>query len=144
MWIVFALGASVLWGLSYVLFEQVYKKISIMTALWIVCLIMFGAMLIGSILTGSLKPDMFAIQSSKKLQWLLLGGIATAILADVFIALSITNKNATLAGLVEISYPIFIALFAYLLFKQTQLNTATIIGGILIFTGVFIIYFFNR
>jgi len=115
-----------------------------MTALWIVCLIMFGAMLIGSILTGSLKPDMFAIQSSKKLQWLLLGGIATAILADVFIALSITNKNATLAGLVEISYPIFIALFAYLLFKQTQLNTATIIGGILIFTGVFIIYFFNR
>ena len=144
MWIIFAIGASVLWGLSYVLFEQVYKKISIMTALWIVCLIMFGAMLIGSILTGSLKPDLFAIQSSKNLQWLLLGGIATAILADVFIALSITNKNAPLAGLVEISYPIFIALFAYLLFRQNQINTAAIIGGILIFVGVFIIYFFNK
>ena len=144
MWIIFAIGASVLWGLSYVLFEQVYKKISIMTALWIVCLVMFLAMLIGSILTGSLKPDLSAIESSKKLQWLLLGGIATAILADVFIALSITNKNATLAGLVEISYPIFIALFAFILFKESQLSLAVIIGGILIFTGVFVIYFFSK
>lgn len=144
MWIIFALGASVLWGLSYILFEQVYKKISIMTALWIVCLIMFGAMLLGSFLSGSLKPDLAVIQSSKKLQWLLMGGIATAILADVFIALSITNKNAALAGLVEISYPIFIALFAYFLFKQNQLNAAAIVGGILIFIGVFIIYYFNR
>lgn len=144
MWIIFALGASILWGLSYILFEQVYKKISIMTALWIVCLIMFFVMLLGSFLAGNLKPDLAAIQSSKKLQWLLISGIATAILADVFIALSITNKNATLAGLVEISYPIFIALFAYLLFKQNQLNTAALIGGLLIFAGVFIIYYFNK
>lgn len=144
MWIIFALGASILWGLSYILFEQVYKKISIMTALWIVCLIMFSVMLLGSFFAGNLKPDLATIQSSKKLQWLLIGGIATAILADVFIALSITNKNATLAGLVEISYPIFIALFAYLLFKQNQLNTAALIGGLLIFAGVFIIYYFNK
>ena len=64
--------------------------------------------------------------------------------ADLMIALSISTKNATLAGLVEISYPLFIALFAYFLFKETQINAAIIIGGLLIFSGIFVIYYFNR
>lgn len=68
----------------------------------------------------------------------------SALVADVFIGLSIHAKNATLAGLIEISYPIFIVIFAYFLFKEHQLNTATVFGGLLVFVGVFIIYFFNR
>ena len=144
MWIIFALSASILWGLSYVLFEQIYKKISVATSLWIVCLIMFFAMLFLSVFSGKIKPDLQAIFQSKKLMWLLAGGVATAIAADLCIAFSITNKNATLAGLIEISYPLFIALFAYLLFKESQLTTATIVGGVLVFSGSFIIYFFNK
>jgi hypothetical protein len=35
MWIIFALGASVFWGISYVLSEEIYKKISIFTSLGI-------------------------------------------------------------------------------------------------------------
>ncbi len=66
------------------------------------------------------------------------------ILAELFIAFSITNKNATLSGLIEISYPIFIAIFSYLLFRENQINTATIAGGILIFLGIFIIFTFNK
>lgn len=144
MWIFFALGASVLWGLSYVLFEQIYKKISVATALGLVCLVIFAVMTIWAWLSGNLRPDLTALASSKKLLWLFIGGTITALIADLFIGLSIHGKNATLAGLVEISYPIFIVLFAYLLFKEQQINTAAIIGGLLIFAGVFVVYFFNR
>lgn len=144
MWIIFALSASVLWGLSYILFEQIYKKISIATSLAIVCFVMFFVMLLISYFQGALKTDLMAIVSSKKLMWLVAGGTLTAIIADVCIALSIVTKNATLAGLVEISYPLFIALFAYLLFKENQLTLSTFIGGLLIFSGVAVIYIFNK
>lgn len=144
MWIFFAISASVLWGLSYVLFEQIYKKISVTTALAITCLVMFVVLGLVSFFSGSLKTELADITASKKLFWLLAAGITTGLLADVCIGLSIQHKSATLAGLIEISYPIFIALFAYFLFKENQITTATIIGGILVFSGVFVIYYFNR
>jgi uncharacterized membrane protein len=144
MWVIFSLAASVLWGLSYVLFEQIYKKVAVTTALAITCLVMFIVMVLASYFQGRLTVDLTAITSSKKLLWLVAAGVGTALLADLFIGLSIHAKNATLAGLIEISYPIFIALFAYLLFKENQINTATIIGGLLVFAGVFVIYFFNK
>ncbi len=144
MWIIFAVSASVLWGLSYILFEQIYKKISVATALAIICFFMFFIMLAVSYLKGALKADLANVVSSKKLIWLVAGGTLTAIIADVCIALSIVTKNATLAGLVEISYPLFIALFAYLLFKENQLTLGTAIGGLLVFSGIAVIYYFNR
>lgn len=144
MWILFALCASVLWGLSYILFEQIYKKISVATSLAIVTFVMFFVMLAISYFSGKLKVDLATIASSKKLTWLVAAGTATAIIADVCIAFSIVTKNATLAGLIEISYPLFIALFAYLLFKENQLTLSTILGGLLIFSGIGIIYFFNK
>ena len=144
MWIFYSLAASVLWGLSYVLFEQIYKKISVTTGIAVACLVIFIVMALSSLFSGHLKNELVEIASSKKLFWLLAGGVATALFADLFIGLSIHAKSATLAGLIEISYPIFIALFAYFLFKENQVTTATIIGALLIFSGVFIIYFFNR
>jgi len=65
------------------------------------------------------------------------------LIAEIFIGFSITAKSATLAGLVEISYPIFIALFSYLLFKS-RVSVSTLIGGGIIFCGIFVIYYFNR
>lgn len=144
MWIIFALSASVLWGLSYILFEQIYKKISVTTSLAIVCFVMFFVMLLISYFQGALKADLVAVASSRKLMWLVAAGTITAIVADVCIALSIVTKNATLAGLVEISYPLFITLFAYLLFKENQLTMGVILGGLLVFSGIAVIYFFNK
>ncbi len=75
---------------------------------------------------------------------LVLAETAVLILAELFIGFSIVSKNASLAGLIEISYPIFTALFAYVLFKESQLDTATMIGGVLIFSGVVTIYLFSK
>ena len=65
------------------------------------------------------------------------GTAATA--AGLLIFLSIGAKNATLASLIEVTYPIFTAFFAWLLFRQATLNTATVIGAAFIFLGVLIV-----
>jgi drug/metabolite transporter (DMT)-like permease len=48
-------------------------------------------------------------------------------------------KNPTLASLIEISYPFFVVLFTWVFFRQCQLNLSTMIGGLLILAGVFVI-----
>jgi hypothetical protein len=59
-------------------------------------------------------------------------------------ALAIQSKNATLSTLIEISYPIFIILLGWILFKQNHLTPSVLIGGGLIFTGIAVIYAFNK
>ena len=58
--------------------------------------------------------------------------------------MSIEAKNATVASLIEVTYPLFTAFFAWALFRQTTLNAATIIGGLFIFAGVLIVARGNR
>lgn len=144
MWIIFALGASIMWGLTYVVNEQVYKKISVITSLAITTLATGIVMLLIAYGANFLKRDLQVIADSRKLLFLIIAETIILILAEVLIGFSITSKNATLAGLIEISYPIFIVLFAYLLFRQNQLSASTAVGGAFIFVGVFIIYYFNR
>ena len=143
MWFLLALGASAFWGVSYVISEQTYKHISVLTSLAIA---MTAAGLMAGIVayfTGTLSKDLVTIFASPKVLSLVAAGILVLFIAELFIGYSIVGKNATIAGLVEISYPLFIALFSYLVFRQT-LGVGTAIGGALIFAGVGIIYAFNR
>lgn len=144
MWIILALAASITWGLTYVLNEQVYKKISVITSLGITTLVTSIVMLIVAFAGGFLIRDLGTISKSNRLLALVIGESVALILAELFIGFSITNKNATLAGLIEISYPIFIALFTYLIFRERQVNWGTFIGGLLIFIGVGVVHYFNR
>ena len=143
MWILFALGASLFWGIGYVLNEQIYKKISVSTYLALASFAVFIVTLLISYFSSNLQNDLATISSSKKLLFYIISGIVFLICAELCIGFSIVTKNATLSGLVEISYPIFIGLFSYLLFKQ-EISNSTIIGGIVIFLGIFIIYYFNK
>ncbi|MCD8497767.1 MAG: EamA family transporter [Alphaproteobacteria bacterium] len=43
--------------------------------------------------------------------------------------------------MIEITYPVFTILFAWLLYRDVQVNLHTALGGLLIFAGVGIIYF---
>ncbi|HYD93538.1 MAG TPA: EamA family transporter [Candidatus Paceibacterota bacterium] len=144
MWIVFAILASVFWGLTYVVNEQVYKHISIYSSLAITLVIAGIVTGIYAYFTGTLPKDLVTMTSSARVFTLVAVGTALLILAEIFIALSIVGKNATIAGLVEISYPLFIAVFAYLLFRESQLTAGAALGGALIFLGITVIYIFNR
>jgi uncharacterized membrane protein len=55
MWIIFALGASIFWGLTYVFNEQVYKKISVLSGLAIASIVVAIIMTIISYFSGNLK-----------------------------------------------------------------------------------------
>lgn len=134
MWLLFALTASLLWGLNYVLTEKILHNLSFATLLAL-------EMLIGSIFFSVLsycttfKQDIYILLTQPYIRFLLYLEIGVVILASSFIAYSIQIKNATLAGIIELIYPVFIILFTWLLFGENHINFPVIIGGILIFLG---------
>ncbi len=133
-----------MWGLVYVLNEQIFKKVSIITSVAITTLAAGVVLFIWAYLAGFLRRDFISISSSNKLLWFVIAEVVIFILAELLIALSITSKNATLSSLIEISYPIFVSIFAYLIFRENEINTGTVVGGLLIFIGVTTIYIFNK
>ena len=73
--------------------------------------------------------------------WLLLSFYVVAMMvANLLITISIAHKNASLSSLIEITYPFFIIMFSWVLFREMHMNLATSLGAVLIFAGVAIIY----
>lgn len=144
MWFLLAIGASVFWGITYVINEQVYKHISVLTSISITLVI--AGIIVGAVAlsTGTWTKDVETILTNSKLLWLMIASIIALTIAELLIGFSIVGKNATIAGLIEISYPLFIALFAFLFFKEANITLGTALGAALIFAGVGTIYAFNR
>lgn len=145
MWLIYALSAAIIWGLDYTLGEEIFKKrISPVSLLAM-------EMFLGSIALGiiayftQLKADINILMSDRSALWLFLAILVTFNLGNFLIFCSIqAGKNATLVALVELCYPIFTILFSWFLFQQNHLTPSVIIGGILIFTGIAIISYFNH
>lgn len=144
MWFIFSISAAILWGITYVLDEKIFKHISISTALAIFCFFTSLTMVLYSVFTKNFKIDFNKIISSPKLLFLILCAIVTSTVAEFMIGSSIQAKNATLSSLIEISYPLFTILFSYLIYKEIRISLSVALGGILIFTGTFLIYYFNQ
>lgn len=144
MWFLLATMASIFWGMSYVFSEQIYKHISVLSALSIEMFVISLGIASIAICKGVFKADLATIGSSSRLSWLLLASMLTFAAGELGIGYAINGKNATLAGLIEISYPLFIALFAYFFFQESELNGGTALGGLLVFVGVCVIYYFSR
>lgn len=140
MWIIYALLAAILWGLNYSLAEKVLQNISPITLLAIE--MFFGAILffIISYFTH-LKADFHTLLTHSNVLILTLVEIVTILFASYFIVKSIYTKDATVASIVEIIYPLFTILFTWLLFSENHLNLSVMIGGSLILVGVVIISF---
>ncbi|MBV8275571.1 MAG: EamA family transporter, partial [Verrucomicrobia bacterium] len=61
--------------------------------------------------------------------------------AYLFNALAINQKDATMASLLEISYPLFIILFTLIFLRQLHLNAAGLAGAVLILAGCVLVVF---
>ena len=61
--------------------------------------------------------------------------------AYLFNALAINEKDATMASLLEISYPLFIILFTLIFLRQLHLNVVGLAGAVLILTGCVLVVF---
>ena len=71
---------------------------------------------------------------------LVIVSVVGSLLGNLLIMSGISSSNATVASIVEITYPIFVVLVGYLIFGEGHLSLPIMGGGLLIFLGVTIIY----
>lgn len=145
MWFVYALSAAIIWGISYAASGRVIERgippIVFFTLYAAVATAMGLAALLATGRLGMLFRTGQAIGDD--LLWLVIA-VVTSGVGALLIYLAIGEKNATLASLIEISYPVFVAFFAWLFFREVQFNLWTIVGGALVLAGVAIVYLANR
>lgn len=133
-----AILASVLWGLTYCLDERVLEGVSVAKLYFLHCLC--GAAVAAAVLLaqGSSLPGLFAIDRSKVSLPLIGVTLVTATSAAFAILASIQLLGANKSAVLEISYPLFVALFSVWLFNG-HLQLPVVIGGAFIFVGSAII-----
>lgn len=133
-----AVLASVLWGLTYCLDERVLSSLSVYKLYFLHCLC--GVLVAGVVLLlqGNSPASLFTFNTSTASIPLVLVTLATATTAALAILSSIQLLGANTSAVLEISYPLFVALFSVLFFKG-QLQSPVVIGGAFIFIGSAII-----
>lgn len=142
-WYVYVIGASIVWGLHYNIVSKILKwGVSPFTIYWlptIVCLLVLP------FVHKSLIADFqHAMSGPPIVRYGVFIYTFTSILASLLLFTGFKYApSPTVATILEMTYPLFIALFGYLLFKENQLDMATLIGGALIFCGVGIIIYFK-
>ncbi|MEK6550303.1 MAG: EamA family transporter [Pseudomonadota bacterium] len=140
-WYLAALGAAVVWGLHYPLVGFALKRISMVSVL---VLLTLPVLLILPFVYRTVLHD---VGVWRALEWgerlLILSLALTSLLGAVLLFYSIAGKNATLAALLEITYPLFVALFAWLLFREVHINASVVLGALLVFAGTALIIWQN-
>jgi len=135
---ILAVVASVLWGLTYCLDERVLASMSVFKLYFLHCLC--GMLVTGVILMaqGASPVGLLVIDAAKASLPLVGLTLITATAAALSILGSIQLLGASKSAVLEISYPLFVALFSVLLFKG-QLQPPVVVGGLFIFIGSAII-----
>lgn len=133
-WYVAALAAAVVWGLHYPLVAHALRHLS---AVGVLLLTILGIAAMALINLKAVGNDFAALRGmDARGRTLVMLLPLTSLLGSWLLYVSIGQKNATLASLIEISYPVFVALFAYVLFRETTLDALTLIGAAMVFAGV--------
>jgi len=133
-----AVLASVLWGLTYCLDERVLASLSVFKLYFLHCLC--GVLVsVAILLAQGHSPGSLLRFDTAAVSLPLVGlTLATATAAALSILGSIKLLGAGTSAVLEISYPLFVALFSVFLF-QGQLQLPVVIGGLFIFVGAAII-----
>jgi len=135
---VLAVLAAVLWGLTYCLDERVLASLSVFKLYFLHCLC--GVLVSAAIMLAQGDSPGSLLRFDTKSASLPLVGLTlvTATAAALSILGSIQLLGAGKSAVLEISYPLFVALFSVLLF-QGHLSLPVVLGGGFIFIGAAII-----
>jgi drug/metabolite transporter (DMT)-like permease len=140
-WYVTAIGAALVWGVHYPLVDHALKKVSLISVLLLTAILVI---LTAMFFHRTIAADVATWRAMEAMdRGMVLALALTSLAGSVLLFLSISGKNATLASLIEISYPVFVALFAWLLFREIHVNASVIVGGLLVFAGVCLIVWNN-
>ena len=125
--------AAITWGFVYANTEKVLEKMSPISS--VALFYYLGAIILLPFLLSH-RQDM--IQGALLAPKELIFTTVMILLAEFFIMWSISLLGGTEAALIEVSYPIWTAIFLYFL-SGKEISFNTFIGGIFIFTGVIFI-----
>ncbi|MBI5466500.1 MAG: DMT family transporter [Candidatus Kerfeldbacteria bacterium] len=128
----YALGAAVTWGLVYTVNQKVLSTVSPLVYLFLGSLV--TAIITLPILFWQLDSVKQVLSANRTMWWFILAGEVLLVLANFFILSSIKSLGAPLAAVIEISYPLFVALFTMLIFGGS-LNLYFWLRAALIFLG---------
>lgn len=137
---IFAIGAAVAWGMVYTLDQKIMDKVSPLSLLFfsyvVSTLIVLPLMFLEK---GSFQS---IITSGKNNLGLLFISTFLTILASFLILSSVKILHAPTASVLEISYPLFVTLFAFLLYNEV-ITWQFVLGAVLVFSGTAIIIRFH-
>lgn len=138
-----AFMASALWGLTYTLDEKVLEDIPPVKLYFLHCVV--GLFISGSvwIANGGKISELYPSASESANRKILMASMLIGCMAGLAIIASIVRLGASLAAILEISYPIFVLAFSWILFGKTT-NRSVMVGGALIFLGSAIIIVFGH
>jgi drug/metabolite transporter (DMT)-like permease len=145
MWLFLALLSSIFWGLSYAAAGRLFERGLSPLGFYFTQLVC-GIVLVGAVFASGGRAARFASEFralGPDWIWLAVAGVASTA-AGLLIFHAIDHKNAPVAGLIEISYPLGAAFFAWLFFRESHLNLQTAIGAALIYSGIIVVALGNR
>ena len=135
-WALLAFSASILWGLGYAISGKLMHS-GLTPAFLIACssILTLPFYIFILLKSGALQSNLDFL-SEHKGYIALLALQAGAVITGVFLIYgAIQQKNATYASIIEISYPMFVCFFSWLLFRDIQINWNIALGALLIFCG---------
>lgn len=140
-WYIAALAAAITWGIYYPLVEMALKRISLYS---VILLSMIPVLLAMPLFMRTISHDIETVrQLPSSEQWIILSLGLIGLFGEVMVYLAITGKNATLASLIEMTYPLFVVLFAWLFYRQMDVTPSVAIGGLMILVGAGLIIYNN-
>jgi len=141
-WYLAALGAAVTWGIYYPLVDMALKRISLYS---VILLSMIPVLLVMPMFLKTVSDDIETVKAlPASEQWVIAVLGLIGLFGEVMVYLAITGKNATLASLIEMTYPVFVVLFAYIFYRQMHVTASVFVGGLMILMGAGLIIYNNQ
>ena len=142
-WWVFSIIAAVLWGLHFNLVVKVANVLprDIYSPLTLFFITSVSILLILPVVYQKVLANLVTLwHASDDIKISVVVLVFTALIAAslLFIAMQL-SPNPTVAALLDITYPVFIAIIAWLLYRENHLDWSVLVGGGLIFSGAMLI-----
>jgi drug/metabolite transporter (DMT)-like permease len=134
--ILYSLGAALTWGLVYAFDERILTDLSPVTLLFIDAILTLVILIPVFLLHDHHGRELVNIP---KRDWIfIIASLSLAVLANFFIYSGIKMLGADTASMIEIAYPLFVALFCFIIFRDF-LTPWVAAGGLLMVVGAMMI-----
>jgi len=142
-WWIFSIVAAVIWGLHFNLVVKVANVLprDIYSPLTLFFITSVSILLILPVIHQKVFANLVTLwHAGDDVRLSVIVLVFTALIAAslLFIAMQL-SPNPTVAALLDITYPVFIAIIAWLLYRENHLDWSVLVGGGLIFSGAMLI-----